>query len=217
MPSFLNRHLAPVDRLGEILFGLIMALGFTGAVRLGREEANSRELFIGIFGCNLAWAIVDGVMYVLTELFERGRLTRLMREVKKAPTEEALLEQVGKELDSPLVPLTTEEERRQVRGWVLEAIRRGDPQPARVEREDLMGGLAVGLVILLATLPVLVPFLIFANPEVAVRVSNAVALCELFLLGARWGQIVGASPWRLATGLTLLGLVLVLVTIALGG
>ena len=31
--AFIRRHLEPTDRLGEILFGLIMALGFTGAVR----------------------------------------------------------------------------------------------------------------------------------------------------------------------------------------
>ena len=46
----------------HLLFGLIMALGFTGAVRLGREEADNRTLFIGILGGNIAWGIVDGGM-----------------------------------------------------------------------------------------------------------------------------------------------------------
>ena len=37
MRDFLRHALDPVDRLGEVLFGLIMALGFTGAVlREGR-------------------------------------------------------------------------------------------------------------------------------------------------------------------------------------
>ena len=71
MLPFIRRHLDPAARLGEALFGLIMALGFTGAVRLGEEEPSNRALFIGILGCNLAWAIVDGVMYVLTALVER--------------------------------------------------------------------------------------------------------------------------------------------------
>src|SRR5438445_12851128 len=39
-----------------------MALGFTGAVRLGEEEANNRALFIGILGCNLAWAKICGAL-----------------------------------------------------------------------------------------------------------------------------------------------------------
>jgi hypothetical protein len=87
MATFIQRYLEPADRLGEILFGLIMALGFTGAVRLGVEDADNRTLFISILGCNIAWAIVDGVMYVLTALFEQGRKALLVRDVRAAPSE----------------------------------------------------------------------------------------------------------------------------------
>src|SRR5512144_2724238 len=98
MRDFLQRYLDPADRLGEILFGLIMALGFTGAVRLEHEKADNRALFIGIVGCNLAWAIVDGVMYVLTALFERGRKTRLVRDVLAAPSEATARQCIADEL-----------------------------------------------------------------------------------------------------------------------
>ena len=52
--------LNPVDRIMEMLFGLLMALSFTGAVSVaesGREEM--REMFIAALGCNLAWGLVD--------------------------------------------------------------------------------------------------------------------------------------------------------------
>ncbi len=215
--AFIRNHLAPSDRLGEVLFGLIMALGFTGAVRLGLEEPNNRSLFIGIFGCNLAWAIVDGVMYVLGELFERGRLARVTRDVQSAPTEAEALERIARELDRPLLALTTPEERRELHRWVLEVVRRDQPAPARVRAEDLLGGVAVALIIVLATLPVVLPFLLVPDPSHAVRISNLTALGLLFLLGMWWGRVVGASPWRIGFGLTLVGSVLVLITIALGG
>jgi len=214
---FIRRHLDPAARLGEALFGLIMALGFTGAVRLGEEEANNRALFIGILGCNLAWAIVDGVMYVLTALVERGRKLRLVREVLSAPTDEAALQQIGRELDGPLMTLTTLQERLQIHGWVLEILRRGGSEEARVERQDLLGGLAASLLVLLATFPVVVPFLVIPDPNLATRISNLIGLVLLFLLGVRWGQIVGGRSIRIATGLTLVGVVLVLITIVLGG
>jgi len=214
---FIRRHLDPAARLGEALFGLIMALGFTGAVRLGEEEANNRALFIGILGCNLAWAIVDGVMYVLTALVERGRKLRLVREVLSAPTDEAALQQIGRELDGPLMTLTTPQERLQLHGWVLEILRRGGSEEARVERQDLLGGLAASLLVLLATFPVVVPFLVIPDPNLATRISNLIGLVLLFLLGVRWGQIVGGRSIRIATGLTLVGVVLVLITIVLGG
>jgi VIT1/CCC1 family predicted Fe2+/Mn2+ transporter len=182
--EFIRTHLDPVERLGEILFGLIMALGFTGAVRLGHEEADNRALFLGILGCNVAWGIVDGVMYVLTSLYERGRRARVIRGVVEAGSEEAARE--GRE-------------------------------KVGVRREDFLGGTAAGIVVILATLPMVVPYLIFRNPELAVRVSHATGVTLLFLLGASWGKEVGASPWRIGSGLALVGMVLVGVTILLGG
>ena len=217
MRAFIQRYLDPVDRLGEILFGLIMALGFTGAVRLGHEKADNRELFIGIVGCNVAWAIVDGVMYVLGALFERGRKARLVRDVLAAPTAAAARQCVDHELGERLAPLTTQEERDRIYDWVLEILGRAEAERPIVRREDVLGGVAVVLVIVLATLPVVVPYLVLTNPDHAVRLSNLIALGLLFALGMRWGQVVGTKPLHIGAGLTLLGMVLVLITIAFGG
>jgi len=78
--SFVARYLDPASHMGEILFGLIMTLTFTLAAGIviqeeGREGA--REMLIGILGCNLAWGIIDGVLYVLGQVFERGRIRRI--------------------------------------------------------------------------------------------------------------------------------------------
>jgi VIT1/CCC1 family predicted Fe2+/Mn2+ transporter len=57
-----------------VIFGLIMALTFTGSLSVaeaGREEV--RTVLIGALGCNIAWGLVDGVMYVITSLVERAR------------------------------------------------------------------------------------------------------------------------------------------------
>jgi VIT1/CCC1 family predicted Fe2+/Mn2+ transporter len=217
MRAFIHRYLDPAGRLGEILFGLVMALGFTGSVRLGLDDPDNRELFVGILGCNLAWAIVDGVMYVLTELFERGRRARLVREVHAARSDEEAIEQIARELDDRLGLEETTADRETFHRWMLEFLRRAQPVAPSIRREDVLGGVAVALVILLATLPVVVPFLLVRDPDLAVRVSNGVALTLLFLLGASWGRTVGGRPWRIGAGLTGVGIVLVLITIALGG
>ena len=114
-------------------------------------------------------------------------------------------------------PDCTPEEREQVHRRVLELLRRGEPEQSSVRREDLLGGVAVGLIILFATLPIVVPFLVVASPNLAVRISHLIALTELFLLGAWWGRMVGGNPLRIAAGLTLVGVALVLITIVLGG
>src|SRR5688572_6975919 len=148
MNSFIRRNLDPAGFLGEVLFGLIMALGFTGAVRLGHEDADSRALFTGILGCNIAWAVVDGVMYSLTELFERGRRARLRRDVVAAPDDGAALGIISGEMEGSLEKLTTADQRALLYTDILANIRAQGVEPARLQASDVKGGLAVALVIL---------------------------------------------------------------------
>lgn len=217
MRAFIKQHLDPATRVGECLFGLIMALGITGAVRLSSNAISSRELLVDVFGCNLAWGVVDGVMYVMLALFERGRKSRIKRCVLTASNDAAAIEFIRAELDQRLEPLTTPEERRQLYGWVLELVRRSGCEPPRVRRDDILGGIAVAGLVLLATLPILVPFMLMSDPSVAVRCSNLIALGMLLWLGWWWGRAVGANPYRISAGVTAVGLALVLVTILLGG
>ena len=54
-------------------------------------------------------------------------------------------------------------------------------------------------------------------PWIGLRVSNFLLVGLLFLVGYRWARFTDASPWRVAFGLTSIGLVLVAIAIALGG
>lgn len=215
--SFVHRHLQPADRLGEIMFGLVMALGITGAARLGGESVENHELFVAVLGCNIAWGIVDGVMYVLVSLFERGRQARMVRAVRAAKDQEAALRAVAEEFDDPFEGLATTEERAQIHRLILDVARRSNPRAVRSTREDFLGGIAVAVLIFLATVPAVLPFLLVQTTEIATRLSNLTAVLMLFLLGYKWGKFTGSSPVKTGFGIALVGIVLVLVTIALGG
>ncbi len=217
MRAFIQRHLDPATRVGECLFGLIMALGITGAVRLGTNETSSHQLFVAVLGCNVAWGVVDGVMYVMLALFERSRKSRIVNCVVTAPDDAAAIEFIRAELGTRLEPLTTPEERQQLYQWVLELARRANREPPRIRREDILGGIAVGIMVLFATLPILVPFILLSNADVAVRCSNLIALGMLFWLGFWWARAVGANPYRISAGVAAVGIILVLITILLGG
>ena len=78
--------------------------------------------------------------------------------------------------------------------------------------------LAVFLAVVFATLPVIVPFVLFDDPLHALRSSNAIALVMLFLIGLGYGRFASAlHPVITASVFTLLGGALVVATIALGG
>ena len=81
-----ERVLNPVDRVSEMLFGLFMALTFVGAVSVADQgDAQIRTLFIAALGCNLAWGLVDAVMYLVRTVTDRGRLLTLIRSVPSPP------------------------------------------------------------------------------------------------------------------------------------
>ena len=69
-----GRVLDPVERVSEVIFGVLMAMTFIGALSVatgGREEV--RTAMIAALGCNIAWGLVDAVMYVIAILTERTR------------------------------------------------------------------------------------------------------------------------------------------------
>ena len=80
--------LSPVDRVSEIVFGLIMALTFTGTLSVYEaDRVEVRAMLIGALGCNIAWGMVDAVMFVLANLADRGRaLGRQQSHVRLALT-----------------------------------------------------------------------------------------------------------------------------------
>src|SRR6476661_4120199 len=86
-----RRVLEPIDRVSEVLFGLIMVLTFTGSLSVaesGREDV--RTMLIGALGCNLAWGLIDGLLYLMGNLAETGQKIRTYRALRStAGAEEA--------------------------------------------------------------------------------------------------------------------------------
>lgn len=139
--SFVRRYLDPTETLSEVLFGLVMVLTFTlGAGLIVKEgtEATTRML-LGILGCNVAWGLIDGAMFVMSSMLERSRKARLLQSVRKAASEEDALAMVGRELDPRLESLTSLEERTQLYPAVLDRLRKVTPERTLVKKEDVCG------------------------------------------------------------------------------
>src|SRR5580765_7196977 len=81
--------LDPMERISETLFGLIMALTFicTLGVATG-ASINVQTMLIGALGCNLSWGIVDGGLYLLARINERGDKFMILRAIRQAPDPE---------------------------------------------------------------------------------------------------------------------------------
>jgi VIT1/CCC1 family predicted Fe2+/Mn2+ transporter len=64
---------------------------------------------------------------------------------------------------------------------------------------------------------VAIPFVLMQDAPAALRASNVIAVGMLTLAGAAYGRSVGRSPWVGGVSMVGLGLVLVSMTIILGG
>lgn len=200
----------------ETLFGLIMVLSFTStlsAATAGREEI--RTMVFAALGCNLAWGIVDGVMYLLNVLAERSRNLRLLHGLRRTPDSGEANRMLAEALPASLASVYSSQD--------LDALQRklkALPEPpafASLRRQDWVEALAVLVVVFASTFPPVIPFMVFQDTVGAMRVSSVIALLSLFLVGYRLGTHVGNRPWRTGFSMMGIGLVLVLITIALGG
>ena len=218
--SLMHRYVDPVTSLGEILFGLIMTLTFTLGAGIiiedeGREGA--RQLLIAVIGCNIAWGIIDGALYLVGELFDRGRMRRLGRSIRLAVTPAAAEKLVAQEFDEILGPVTSESDRRTLYGRIAENIRGTPSVPNPVTKQDLMGAFMSFWLVVVASVPAAIPFLLFDDARLALRVSNGILLALLFVTGYFWARYTLGRPWLVGLCFLLGGVVLVVAAIALGG
>jgi VIT1/CCC1 family predicted Fe2+/Mn2+ transporter len=210
-----ERVLDPVDRASETIFGLLMALTFTGALSVataGQREV--REMLVAALGCNLAWGLADAVMYLVRNATERVRGRQLLARLHAADAasgERLIAQALPERLQMVATPAMLNELYRQTRALPLPRERR------LFTRSDWLGAAGVFALVVLATFPVVLPFLFFENVAVALRVSNALALAMLFGAGVALGRYAGGRPWLFGVAMAVTGALLVATIVLLGG
>jgi VIT1/CCC1 family predicted Fe2+/Mn2+ transporter len=91
------------------------------------------------------------------------------------------------------------------------------PESAHLRKDDWLGAAGVFLLVFLSTFPVVIPFIFMPNAGPALRVSNAIAIAMLFMVGYAYGRCVDRHPWVFGISMVALGAILVALTMALGG
>jgi hypothetical protein len=209
------RLLDPIDRISEIMFGLIMAVTFVGAISVataGREDV--RTALAAALGCNLAWGLVDAVMYLVRTMTERSRNRRLARAVPGSSAESGR-EIVRQNLPDPLASLVPEEALEGIRQRVA-AMR--VPDGSLLKPVDFVAALGIFLLVVVTTFPVVIPFLVTDDVALAMRMSRWVTIALLFLAGLALGRHAGyPRPWLTGLSMAAFGAALILAVMALGG
>jgi len=211
-----KRVLEPYDRISEVLFGLIMVLTFTGSLSIaeGKREA-VRTMLLGALGCNLAWGIIDGVLYLMGCLAEKGKGIVTLRAVRKAMDPQKAQRLIANALPPLVTSILQPAELETMRQRLKDLPE--PPERARLVKDEWLGALGVFLLVFLSTFPVVIPFLFMNDAWMASRASNVIAIAMLFLTGYAFGRVTGHPPWVMGVSMVILGAILVGITMALGG
>lgn len=207
--------LNPVDRIAEILFGLIMAVTIVGSLSIATAGAEDvKKVTAAAIGCNLAWGLVDAVMYVMRIITARRRTRFLARVVSSSSPAEAakiLAEALPPEFTAIAGPAELEGMRQKVMQLRGEQIR-------TLTARDVAEAVGVFVVVVLATFPVVIPFLVLDNVRLAMSMAQAITVAMLFIAGFALANYSGHDH-RLRSGLAtaVLGVVLIAAVKALGG
>ena len=194
-----SRCSVPVDRVSEMLFGLFMALtlhrrSVGGGVRHASKSArcSSRRL-----GCNLAWGLVDAVMYLVRTVTDRGRSLTLMHSVRDAPD----ARQAGRTLIERSLS-------RVAAGLVSHGRDRGDARADRraalacrrdraLGSDDLLAALAIFLIVVARHLSRRAALCADRRMSATAKnVSRGIALAMLFFGGLALGRYAGYGSWK---------------------
>lgn len=208
--------LGTVDRVSEMCFGLFMALTFVGAVSIATAGNDPGSAILhAALGCNLAWGLVDAVMYLVRTIADRGaRLTLALAVKGAASTAEgiALLRDV---LAPHLRRLITDSELAAVERRLMAET--DLPDRPRLFLSDFLAAVGIFLIVVLSTFPVALPFILFDDVRMALLVSRSLTLIMLFGGGIALGRHAGYGGLKAGLAMTALGVALTAIIIALGG
>jgi hypothetical protein len=219
MSRFTERHLDPASRLGEILFGLIMVLTvtLTASFNVADGKRGVRQLLLAAVGANVAWGIIDASMYIMNAMVVRRGKIRLVKAVQRAPNQEGALVLIKHRVEPELQELLGPEKSEAFSKSVLPHIVGAQITERILAKEDFYGALASFWLVFVSCLPAAIPFLIFSEPQVALRVSNLLLIVGLFYVGQKWAEYAGKNRVAFGLAMVAVGLMLVGVAILLGG
>jgi len=210
-----ERLLDPIDRTSEILFGLIMAVTVVGSQSIasgGQQQAHIATM--AALGCNLAWGLVDAVMYLVGTVTERTRNRVMVKQVAGADPKTAR-RLIAETLPPHVAAISGPEEIEGMRRRLLELHFKSR---AVLGARDYVEATGIFLLVVIATFPVVVPFLLTGDTNLAMRISRAITLLMLFLTGFALGRSAGhAKPLRTGLAMAVLGVVLIAIVMRLGG
>ena len=169
---------------------------------------------LAALGCNLAWGLVDAVMYIIRTATERARLRVLGTRIRGADAA-AAQQMIASAMPDHLAAIVGADELEGMRRRLLSLP---TDDRALLRPHDFAQAAGIFAMVVVATFPVVLPFVFMQETAKAFLLSQGITLVMLFLAGMALGRYAG-HPKAVRTGVAMavFGAVLIAVVKALGG
>ena len=205
-----------MDRVSEILFGIIMTLTFTCSIGIANaKNTEIRQLIIAAISCNIAWGLVDAISYIVSTIMQRSRNRTVLDSVLTTSDADKARKYISDSLPPSIASVLEAADLEQIRNKLAKL-----PDSAlqvRLTTRDLKRSLLIFFLMFISTLPIVTPFIFIHDTNTALRTSNLIAIIMMFLCGWSLAKYVGINKWILSITMTFIGIILVFITIVLGG
>jgi hypothetical protein len=211
-----NTWINTEDGISEILYGLIMALTFTCTISVTKTDGTSvDDLLFGALSCNTAWGLIDAVMYLVMTKTDAERGYSIMNYVRKSANTANSRQFIADALPPVIADVLSEDEIEKIR---VRLSGLPEPKSNRSQKlKDYKTAAGIFLLVLLSTFPVAIPFLFMTDLQLALRISNGIAIVMMFLCGWGLGKYAGRNSFITGIIMSFFGVALVLLAIVLGG
>lgn len=217
---FYDGFFSPGDRLGEAFYGIWMAVVSIGLLNTGAAITPDHLLWVVLiaFSVNVTWGAIDGVTVMITNVIDRADRERLVHALRSRPRDMATRAATLAELDGTIAGSLDDA----AKARLIEAIAAGPPGPdpaARrwhATREDWLYAGGIVAIDAAVVVPVVLPFALIPDVEIAVYVSRLVATAIFAAIGAAYARHLNRRPWVAAVLVGGLGFALATATYEAG-
>lgn len=203
----------------EILYGAIIAISFTSALREYPDVSVSvsQNVAVAALLCTIAWGLADGFFYLWERNYIVGQENRVIASSRSPARRDEAVALLGEQLDDSILRNLADGRRAELYAGLLSDL--GVADKAAVTRgeafEIVLGTLARSAA---AGLVIVAPFFFVGDPARALLVSNLLGIVLLFAVGySRAHERDVLSRAVGGAGTAMIGVVIAAITIALGG
>ena len=151
---------------------MVLTVTLTAGLKAPEGKAGVRQLLLAAIGTNIAWGIIDAVMYILNSMIVRRGKIRLVEGVQHAADSRAATALVQDQFEPELQELLDPKDAEALSKSVLKHIAGAHITKKVLTKNDFYGALACFWLVFVSCLPAALPFLIFSEPTLALRISN---------------------------------------------